>query len=150
MSFLVSGLGVALNHIPLKLDVWLRHVSKLGTSNLRFASVVDLLFLIKGIHLIGVWFIEDQRTNVVKTHVWPHLWTYIEHYLQPASPCILEFLRSRCPTLFDETCGSLHKAWKNWCVSWAMIWSRYIEGKPSSQDSLQHIDVEKCALRRVV
>jgi hypothetical protein len=62
--FLVYVLEVTLNHIPLKLDV-----SKLGTSNLRSASVVELLYLIEDIHLIGVWFYEEQRTNVVKTHV---------------------------------------------------------------------------------
>ena len=33
---------------------------------------------------------------------------YIEHYLQPTSSCVLrlKFLSFRCPTLFDETCGS--------------------------------------------
>jgi hypothetical protein len=38
-----------------------------------------------------------------------YLVLYIEHYLQPASPCILKFLSSRCPKLFDETCGSKFK-----------------------------------------
>ena len=38
-----------------------------------------------------------------------YLVLYIEHYLQPASPCVLKFLSSRCPTLFDETCGSKFK-----------------------------------------
>ena len=35
-----------------------------------------------------------------------YLMLYNEHYLQPASSCVLEFLKSRCPTLFGETCGS--------------------------------------------
>jgi hypothetical protein len=38
-----------------------------------------------------------------------YLVLYIEHYLQPTSPCVLKFLSSRCPTLFDETCGSKFK-----------------------------------------
>ena len=35
-----------------------------------------------------------------------YLVLYIEHYLQPTSPCVLKILSSRCPTLFDETLGS--------------------------------------------
>ena len=38
------------------------------------------------------------------------------------------------------------KPWRKWYVSWAMIRSRHIEGGLASQDSLHHIDVEKCAL----
>ena len=38
-----------------------------------------------------------------------YLVLYIEYYLQPASPCVLEFLKSGCPTLFGETCGSRFK-----------------------------------------
>ena len=34
---------------------------------------------------------------------------YIEHYLQPTSSYVLEFLSSRCSTLFGETCGSQFK-----------------------------------------
>ena len=57
-----------------------------------------------------------------------YLVLYIEHNLQPASPCVLKSLSSRCPTLFGETCGSQFKGYcrKEWCVSWAMIWSRHI------------------------
>jgi hypothetical protein len=35
-----------------------------------------------------------------------YLVLYVEHSLQHASSCVLEFLSSRCPTLFGETCGS--------------------------------------------
>ena len=38
-----------------------------------------------------------------------YLMLYIEHYLQPTSPCVLKFLSSRCPTSFGETCGSMFK-----------------------------------------
>jgi hypothetical protein len=38
------------------------------------------------------------------------------------------------------------RAWKKWYVSWAMIWSRHIEGRLTPQNSIHHIDVEKCAL----
>ena len=35
---------------------------------------------------------------------------------------------------------------KKWYAAWAMTWSRHIVGILASQDSLQHIDVEKRAL----
>jgi hypothetical protein len=38
-----------------------------------------------------------------------YLVLYIEHYLQPASSCVLEFSSSRCPTFFGETCGGRFK-----------------------------------------
>jgi hypothetical protein len=38
------------------------------------------------------------------------------------------------------------RACKKWYVSWAMIWSRHVEGGIVSQDSVHHIDAEKCAL----
>ena len=40
----------------------------------------------------------------------------------------LEFLSSRCPTLFGETCGNQGRARWKWHVLWAMIWSKHIEG----------------------
>ena len=38
-----------------------------------------------------------------------YLVLYMEHYLQPASPCVLKFLSFRYLTLFGETCGSMFK-----------------------------------------
>ena len=38
-----------------------------------------------------------------------YLGLYVEHYLQLASPCVLKFFSSRCPTLFDEACASKFK-----------------------------------------
>ena len=36
--------------------------------------------------------------------------------------------------------GLRGREWKEWYVSWATIWSRHIEGKLASQESLQHIE----------
>ena len=37
--------------------------------SLRYAGVMRLLFLIGRLNLIGMWFGEDQRANIIKTHV---------------------------------------------------------------------------------
>jgi hypothetical protein len=35
----------------------------------RDAGVIWLIFLIGPLHVFGVWFSEDQRANIMKTHV---------------------------------------------------------------------------------
>ena len=37
--------------------------------HVRYASVVELPFLIKLLYLIGMWFGEDQIANTIKTRV---------------------------------------------------------------------------------
>jgi hypothetical protein len=37
-------------------------------TRLRYVGAIALLFLIKTLHLIGVWFGVDRRTNTINTH----------------------------------------------------------------------------------
>ena len=49
------------NEVPSTLlDTWLL---------LRYASVIELIFLFSHLHVIGVRFREDQRTNNIEIHV---------------------------------------------------------------------------------
>ena len=41
---------------------------ELSTQVLGYTCVIQLLFLTISVHLIDVWFGEDQRTNIIKTH----------------------------------------------------------------------------------
>ena len=73
----------------------------LNVSKMWFANLLTTIFTKNW----AILFVQVQRNlHVTCTHV-----LYIEHYLQPASPCVLEFLSSKCPTLFGETCGSWFK-----------------------------------------
>jgi len=40
-----------------------------GRKTSSYAGIIQLLFLIGHLSLIGVWFGEDQRANTIKTHV---------------------------------------------------------------------------------
>ena len=36
---------------------------------LRYVGVIWLRFLIESLYLICIWLDEDQRTNIIKTHI---------------------------------------------------------------------------------
>jgi hypothetical protein len=51
------------------------------TFSVRYVGVIQLLFSIRPLDLIGMWFSEDQRANTIKTHVQKRL-DYLFKYYQ--------------------------------------------------------------------
>ena len=62
-SFLLSFYETELNLIQ-----WPK-LSKEFIGSYKYACLIQTIFLIRHLDLIGVWLDEDQGTNTIKTHV---------------------------------------------------------------------------------
>ena len=62
-SFLLSFYETELNLIQ-----WPK-LSKEFIGSYKYACLIQFIFLIRHLYLIGVWLGEDQETNTIKTHV---------------------------------------------------------------------------------
>ena len=76
---------VTLNTIFSVVTIFTLHVEVMSTSTLlstnatpldsilKYVGVIRLFFLIEDLYSIGGWYVEDQRTNIIKTYLYKRL-----------------------------------------------------------------------------
>ena len=132
-----------------KLQVWIFRCLFLGLTCLHFL-----------LNVVKMWF--ANLLIIIFTKRWAIKFVHVQCNLHVTCTlcCTLSIICNPLQHVYSNTwgldvphclmkhleVGSRGRAWKKWYVSWAMIWSRHIEGELASEDSLQYIDYEKCVL----